>query len=638
MIATYPKMSKIFMSIAEEANIQAYNIDASFENAVRFAKEIEPKVDAILSRGATANFIREAVDIPVVFIPITPFDLIHALHKLEHLEPELAFLHYNQKIGNIREIEEMFHVRIHEYIFQNDEDIRRSVYHAKKRGIRTIVGGQVSAKYAAELGLRGISISAGEDAVNRSVQETLQILDEMEKERKRTAQIQAAFGSLAEGLLVMDEQKRMVFRNQALEKLLSRRMVPGQDIPEELLDERLLRVYAEKQPEVNQIKTVKKAMIAVSHRPIFSEGQFFGVVSTYDDVTKIINLEKKIRNEMHMKGFEAKYHFEDILTVDPEMIRLKQFASLIAKTDSSVLIEGESGTGKELFAQSIHNASERASGPFVAVNCAAIPENLLESELFGYEPGAFTGAKKEGKAGLFELAHNGTIFLDEIGELSMPLQTRLLRVLQEREVMRIGGSKILPIDIRVISATNQDLKKKSEEKTFRMDLYYRLNVFNLVIPPLRRRSGDVVFLFQRFLEKYDADLHGEQSGQLLDYIANHSWPGNIRELQNVSERIANLMIIQKSEPELFPDLGDFDGYRELLGLNFDSASDAAERSDFQYSLNNGLKEAVAEIERQIIEQVLEECDNDQTAAAERLKIGKTTLWRKLKGADESGDN
>ncbi len=636
LIATYPKMSEIFMRIANEEGIQAYNVSASFEDAVRYAKELEPKVDAILSRGSTANYIKDAVNVPLIFIPITPFDLISELHKHHIQGEEMAFFHYNQKIGNLADIERMFDVKIHEYIFESDDDIRNGIRNAKRRGIQTIVGGQVSAKYANDLGLRGISISAGEDAVNRSIREALQILDEKQKERVKTARIHSAFDTLSEGLIVLDEQQRVVFSNRSVNKILAHTIVPGQTLPEPLVDEHLSQVYQSKEAELNSIKTIGKTSITSSHQPIFADGQFSGVVSTYDDVTKVINLEKKIRNQLHMKGFEAKYHFDDILTQDPEMLRMKQFAALIAKTDSSVLIEGESGTGKELFAQSIHNASDRASGPFVAVNCAAIPENLLESELFGYEPGAFTGAKKEGKAGLFELAHNGTIFLDEIGELSMPLQTRLLRVLQEREVMRIGGSRLLSIDIRVISATNQDLKRNSEEKTFRMDLYYRLNVFNLVIPPLRRRSNDVEHLFQLFLRNHDVSLPKEEHEKLYAYISSYSWPGNIRELQNVAERMAHLTSLQQSDPEMFPYRGDITEYLELLGLDF-SSSQTKEQMDFQFSLDNGLKGALSQIERQIVERVLEESDQNQVTAAEKLKIGKTTLWRKLKESEELPD-
>lgn len=636
LIATYPKMSEIFMRIANEEGIQAYNVSASFDDAVRYAKELEPKVDAILSRGSTANYIKNAVNVPLIFIPITPFDLISELHKHQIQDEEMAFFHYNQKIGNLSDIERMFHVKIHEYIFESDDDIRSGIRNAKRRGIRTIIGGQVSAKYANDMGLKGISISAGEDAVNRSIREALQILDEKQKERVKTARIHSAFDTLSEGLIVLDEQKRVVFSNRSVSKILAQRLTPGQPLPEPLVDEHISHVYHSKEAELNHIQTIGKTSITSSHQPIFADGQFSGVVSTYDDVTKVINLEKKIRNQLHMKGFEAKYHFDDILTEDPEMIRMKQFASLIAKTDSSVLIEGESGTGKELFAQSIHNASDRASGPFVAVNCAAIPENLLESELFGYEPGAFTGAKKEGKAGLFELAHNGTIFLDEIGELSMPLQTRLLRVLQEREVMRIGGNRLLSVNIRVISATNQNLKRNSEEKTFRIDLYYRLNVFNLVIPPLRKRGQDAQHLFQLFLRNHNVSLSEEEHQKLFDRIASYSWPGNIRELQNVAERVANLVSLQQSDPEMFPYHGDVTEYLELLGLDF-SNSQTKEQMDFQFSLDNGLKDALAQIERQIVARVLEESNQNQVTAAEKLKIGKTTLWRKLKEPDEGGD-
>ena len=264
---------------------------------------------------------------------------------------------------------------------------------------------------------------------------------------------------------------------------------------------------------------------------------------TFQDVTQIQQVEIQIRKKMTDKGLNAHYHFNDIIHESPEIDYVIEKAKKFASVSSNILIEGETGTGKELFAQSIHNASTRCNGPFVAVNCAALPENLLESELFGYEPGAFSGASKNGKAGLFELAHKGTIFLDEIGEIPTALQAKLLRVLQEKEIRRIGSSRLQPVDVRVISATNINIEEKIREGRFRADLYYRLNLLDITIPPLRERSGDIQEMVDFYLTRFACEMGkpipklSQESAQCL---INYQWPGNVRELRNICERLVVL--------------------------------------------------------------------------------------------------
>ena len=235
---------------------------------------------------------------------------------------------------------------------------------------------------------------------------------------------------------------------------------------------------------------------------------------------------------MH-KGYRAKYGFDDVVGVSEGIERTKQILRRMAVTKSPVLLIGETGTGKELFANAVHQASRRSKGPFVAINCAAMPENLLESELFGYEEGAFTGAKKGGRPGLFEFAHHGTLFLDEVEGMSPALQVKLLRVLQEHEIMRVGGNKIISIDVRIVAATNESLEEKVRDGSFRRDLYYRLNTLPVLIPPLRQRGDDVFLLMERF----NSELKGDfvLSDEVKDLFLHYSWPGNIRELRNLAE-------------------------------------------------------------------------------------------------------
>lgn len=261
-----------------------------------------------------------------------------------------------------------------------------------------------------------------------------------------------------------------------------------------------------------------------------------GGIITFKIAKEVEELEIKLRLKIKERGHVAKYKFTDIISKSNKIEKLKGLANKMSRSDSNILIIGESGTGKELFAHSIHNYSSRNLFPFVAVNCSALPENLLESELFGYDEGAFTGAKKGGKQGLFEQAHKGTIFLDEIGDISPNMQSRLLRVLQQKEVLRVGGTKVIPVDVRVVAATNKNLFQLVQEGKFRDDLYYRLKVLQLDIPPLRDRIEDIWPLTNHFMLKRGASLIF--SSEAKHYFETYNWPGNIRELENVIEYLS----------------------------------------------------------------------------------------------------
>jgi len=273
----------------------------------------------------------------------------------------------------------------------------------------------------------------------------------------------------------------------------------------------------------------------------------------------------------------------------------------MAKTEGTILIYGESGVGKEVYAQSIHNASSRSHAPFVAVNCAALTETLLESELFGYEEGAFTGARKGGKPGLFELAHGGTIFLDEINSIPPALQVKLLRVLEEREVMRIGSDYVIPLDVRIIAASDVSLKQSVVSGDFRADLFYRLDVLELMIPSLRERKGDVMPLFAKFLKEleYKSKVEADVKAQLLRY----DWPGNVRELRNAAQRYALLETLQLDEP-------------------------SQELTEWESGVIS-LREIQQRVEEEVIEMLIR-AGHNKTEVAQLLGISRTALWKKLK--------
>lgn len=331
-----------------------------------------------------------------------------------------------------------------------------------------------------------------------------------------------------EGIIITDERGRIYLTNEEANYLLKERsqLLCGFNIAEIFpeLDVRSTKEKLIKTPSANLI---------VSCVEIRSDDEVIGHIVTITDFEETEAKQHGIRSKLSGVNHSARYHFEDILGSSEALVKAVEGARQIASSDGAVMIIGESGTGKEMFAQSIHNASGRRKYNFIAVNCAAIPENLLESEMFGYEEGSFTGAKKGGKMGYFELAHRGTIFLDEIGEMPLHLQSKLLRVLEEKKVMRIGAQKPIDIDVRIISATNKNLFEMVESGTFREDLYYRLNVLPIQIPPLRERRGDILPIFYELIRKMNMKVQLSEEAEVA--MKNYFWPGNVRELRNAAE-------------------------------------------------------------------------------------------------------
>lgn len=623
LISTYPEMAEVFAKLAKQENLETYVAFAAMDDAAATAREIEPRIDAILSRGGTAEYIRQAVAVPVISVPITPFDAVKSINSIIQQGKKIAFFNYGSNMHGIRDIETMFQTTIREYTFLNEQDIEEGIIDAKERGIEIVIGGIVTVRLAGKHGLEGILIQCGEEAVYRSMLEAVHVVRVGRAERSKAVRFKAVLDSIVEGIIVTDAQNRITVYNPAAERIfqLQEKDVAGKVVQDVIPNTRMHTVFATGKSELGVLQEIHGGVIATSRSPIFLDDQPIGVVSIFEDVTKIQQLEQQIRKQIHAKGFTARHKFDDILTVSPQVDEAKKLAALYAATDSAILIEGESGTGKELFAQSIHNASRRAGRPFVAVNCAAIPEHLLESELFGYEGGAFTGAKKEGRQGLFELAHNGTIFLDEIGEVPKPLQARLLRVLQEKEIMRVGGDRLIPVDIRIISATNKNLEKKIQQGEFRDDLYYRLNVFSLQLPPLRERKGDIPQLTLAFLRQLKAPAGYEALvRELASELKAYDWPGNIRELRNVAERLA--LLLHWPEAKLAP----VDILKKVMAAAPGQEGDAI---TLRVELEEGLKQAVDSVEKKILDYMLEKYGQDQAQVAKRLGIGRTTLWRKV---------
>jgi len=432
----------------------------------------------------------------------------------------------------------------------------------------------------------------------------------------------------------LDAEGRVIVMNQAFLDFLGLELkdVEGKHLSEIDHTVRLPIIIKTGHAEIGHKHRFKDGRDVIVHRiPLFYNGVIIGGVGIIliEDLSYLHSLameNKMIRNLEKNKPnkaadvYKSKYTFDDILTMSKAGKDLKTRAESYAKTDFPVLITGESGIGKELLAHSIHSSSSRKNGPFIRVNCAAIPETLIESELFGYEKGAFTGAQNSGKTGKFELAHGGTIFLDEIGELPINLQAKFLRVLQEKEMEKLGSNEIVNIDIRVIAATNSNLEDKIKANEFRQDLYYRLNVLNLNVPSLKERKEDIPLLVNHFITSMNQNfnIYKKFTEDIINILINYSWPGNVRELKNVVERIAVNASDEVVKKEDIPD---------YILQDFQKRSKCNDKITIK---NGSLKNTLAEIEKKIILDTLKECNHNQTETAQLLGIPRMTLYRKLK--------
>ncbi|WP_010678490.1 sigma-54 interaction domain-containing protein [Bacillus timonensis] len=447
--------------------------------------------------------------------------------------------------------------------------------------------------------------------------------DDMEFKNKI---LETIIDSAYEWIVVVNHQGNIVYINKNYCEFLevNREEVIGTHVTEVIENSRMHIVVQTGEEEIGSPHYIKGNYMIANRIPIYLDNKIIGAVGAviFRDTKALSKMNSHIKSLMsqfqtYIEDWQesngAKYTLNDIKTASRQILELKEKVKNIASGDISVLIRGESGTGKELFAHSIHQLSERSQNPFIKINCGAIPEHLLESELFGYEEGAFTGAKKGGKKGKFVLAHGGTIFLDEVGDMPLHMQIKLLRVLQEKEVEPVGALNPIPVDVRVIAATNRPLEQMIVEKRFREDLFYRINVIPFTIPPLRERPEDIEPLTKFFVER-TSKRTGKRITSIDEEVMNifqaHQWPGNLRELENVIEASIHLTTGEKIEIESLPDYL-MDDPKLLIG-------------------QKTLKEILDDTEKRVLAKTLQKYHNDKQLAAKALGISKSSMYEKLK--------
>lgn len=619
IVAPFPSLAQVVAEVVAEraaewpGDIQVVTGDLA-DGVLMARQAVAAGAEVIVSRGGTATMIAQAVDVPVVEIQVTVLDVLRALEQSGFVPGVIGVAGFSNVIYGCEDLGRLLGLVVREINTDalSGGEVETKFAAVAREGIRLIVGDAISVKVAVQSGMEGILIQSGKDSVYKAIKEAVRIVAVRRQEQARAALLKTVIDCSADGIMAIDDQSRITLFNPMAEEIFQLRadQVLGRPVTTVILNSRLLALLTGGEPENGELQNFGARVIATKRVPVTLNGTVMGAVASFQDVTQLQRFEQTVRRKLYPKGLTAKTSIDEIVGYSSAIVAVRAQAVRYAATNSTVLITGESGVGKEMFAQGIHNLSIRRNGPFVAVNCAAVPENLLESELFGYEEGAFTGAKKGGKAGLFEMAHQGTLFLDEIGEMPLVLQSRLLRVLQEREVMRIGGDRIIPVDVRIVAATNQNLSELAAVRKFRPDLYYRLDILRLTVPPLRERAEDVGLLADHFLRKFSAQ-NWRRLGfteKALQLLKEYSWPGNVRQLANVVERTALL-----AESAVIDEQGLLEAFPDIRA---------------EVAAPSGVR--LEDVERRTIEQVLWEEAGNYSRAAKRLGINRTTLWRKLR--------
>lgn len=619
LVTLQPLLRSIQKSIAEE-NMTRVHVQycKNLNDIIVFVdNNLSSTVEVIISTPGPSIFIAPLLKnrVQIISLEYNNIDILKSLTKALSVCPEsVAYGHYLQETPWLDDMQNIVGQAFNNFLFANEDASNSSIL--KKlhdKGVRAIVGGGYICNIAQEMGLLAFPVEVNRFTIKETLHKAAAIADTQKYARYSQKNIDTILTNQAEAVLTVNQNNEITFFNKSAENLFA---VPGAEVigrkswklfPQNTFE----TVLKSGEPTETQPHTIHGIDIVGTYKPVFDNDRVIGAVGTFSTMLDIQKKDEFIRKYYVPKTAQAKYSFDNFYGGGRLFHELVERARCFALTDETVLITGESGTGKEVMAGSIHNASNRSSKPFLSINSAAIPATLMESELFGYEPGAFTGGKKNGAPGMFEFAHEGTLFLDEIGEMPLDLQSKLLRVVQEKEVRRIGAAQATPVDVRIIVATNKNLNNEVSANRFRADLYYRLNILHVHMPPLREYTEHASGIAQKILHKLapsTPDASIQSLRRLLVTINHYDWPGNLRELENVVRRYIAL------SPHLAGNI--------KLNDIFDPAKLVEE------ARNPATVEDEENIQKILATYYRTECN--KTLTAQELGISRSTLWRKLK--------
>jgi len=631
LIAPYPALVRLGIELQRHYPIKVEEGDLG--EGVKKAENLQREgAKAIVSRGGTALLIKSSpyVYVPVIEIKVTGYDLLKVLAKVKSLKDRTAIIGFSNVIAGGRKIAKSLNLHIQYFEIKNENQVNACLQKVRALGIINIVGDHIVVKKARSFKINTMLIESGEEAVIGALKEAENTIEAVEREARKTERYKTILDSIHEGIIVIDENKKIAVLNKQAENLLriKENLVQGKQLNFVLRGLDVEDVWKTGEKHTGYVWKNKSRELVINRFPIKVGGEVLGAVVNITPLKTLQDTEIKVRKSLYKNGLIAEANFTCITQKSKIMQDLVMRAQKYARTNLTILITGETGTGKDIFAQGIHNYSPFRDNPFVAVNCAAFPESLLESELFGYEEGAFTGAKRGGNPGLFELAHKGTIVLDEIAEMPLSLQNRLLRVVEEKRIRRIGGTKFIPIEVRIIAVTNKDLEKLVGEEKFRKDLYYRVNVLHLNIPPLRDRKEDIIPIFEETIPSLCGDnlhrINFERITSELSYILlDYSWLGNVRELINFAQRLFFISDgLTYSNNKL----------RETTKSELGEKHKLIEDNEIIRLSNGTLREIEEDILRRYA-MVRRKFGKSMSEIARELGISRTTLWKKLKDVE-----
>ncbi|HBE9428463.1 sigma 54-interacting transcriptional regulator [Clostridioides difficile] len=626
--------------------IDILNLDL-MENQGRIL--VEKGAQAIIGRGGGYSLVIDTVNVPVIPMNMKSTDLLRAIEIAKKYSKKVVLILGDNEVSfDYVGWRNVISTEITEEWFESKYEIRSKVVkYIDQKDEVVIVGGGLACSFARQYGIDSVFATASDESIREAVEYCKKLLDTLGEEKFNNEVLRNILDGIKDGVIAIDSNGSIILYNESAKNML--KVERKCALNKYILDvfpkmEWMLDCLHEKEDvEDRKIRNINNLIVNTRTTLIKVDNSTYGVLGIIQDITKLQNLERKIRFDLNQKGLYARYTFDDFLFKDKLTKEFIEEAKKIGKSDYTTLLYGESGSGKEIIAHSIHNISKRKDRPFVAINCATIAENLLESELFGYEEGAFTGARKGGKRGLFELAHGGTLFLDEINSLSFNIQTKLLRVIEERQIMRIGSDYIIPLDIRIIAATNESLTEKIVMGTFRADLFYRLSSLEINIPPLRDRREDIIPLFNNFVNEVlkDDGLNGINSidenfvltKDEMDKLYNYSWPGNVRELKTIAQKYVVTGKIKLRQDrdfktkKLLPN-SEVDKFNSETTASVevqDESINISKINDRKISID--IKEVNKYVEEKIISMLFAQ-GLSKNEVAQVLGISRTSLWKK----------
>lgn len=590
-------------------------VESAGSETKRLAKHYYEKgAQIFVARGQNYHMLREQYDIPVINVKCTYEEILIAYNHVPKSSQKIAIVGYGSVFKMIKKFKRISGNPFCPIEIENVENMDSLIYEAAQRGIDTFIGGIKTKEACEKYGLNHVMLDISPDSLETALFEATHLLNVQAERNKNYHLIQTLLNSTNDAVISFNKDKSVSYVNTKFKQLIHQ--YSRSNLIELILSKKNFHSVFELAETIeNDLVELSKRSFSLSIKPLIDDGQVHSAVATLKSADELISSENSIRKQLNKRGHVAKNNFKDILGNSFSIKNAIEWAKKFSVSDNTVLIIGESGTGKELFAQSMHNYSPRRNGPFIAINCAALSSSVLESELFGYVEGAFTGASKGGKMGIFELAHNGTVFLDEIGEIDANLQAKLLRVLQEKEVLRVGGEDVIPVNVRFISATNRNLKQLVSENKFRKDLFYRLAVLELKIPALSERKDDIPLIISSYISNNYPNMTIDQRS--LDYFKSYNYDGNIRHLINIIERC----VVMSPTPNISLEI-----IKEVCMKEF------GENKAENISTGSG-QEILLKEEKKIIEQLLKKNDYSRKSTANELGISTTTLWRKLKKYD-----